>query len=365
MTEPVQNLPPFETLFPELFWANAAVLSADQLRRIAEALDEEARRAVGAAVAAAGSPPAGDALPEDKAQVLSAYPMDPGAGAETLAARYPDILVATCAVMDAAQLRQVLGLTSDNLLAAQSRAMGLAGRRRAFGAMEPAKVEVILDATPDPVLLQAGAEALAQIRAYTTTLLKNERIDRKLQGVETIQVKFRLAPKAFYMRWVDGPFKGRQVLFNEKLLGENRLRVREGGLLGLAAVTIPVDSPIARRGTRHQASELGLHYLLDRLEQDFHRAAPAGHLSRRNHGIVTDANRRLYKMESLLPRDQALGYYCHRMVHYTDYLQSLDVKFDIFGWDDQLAESYDYQDLVLNPALSDTDFDPKNRSYKL
>ena len=71
------------------------------------------------------------------------------------------------------------------------------------------------------------------------------------------------------------------------------------------------------------------------------------------------------RSESRLPRDPSLGYYCYRVVHYTDYVEAVDVKAEVYDFDDQLKEAFHYRELQRNPGFTDADFDPKNRAYKL
>jgi len=346
----------FVRRFPGLFFATAEVAEPSQVEAIAAALSVEARATIAACLP-------GDQLsklPDARRAVIErAYPREPGGDASALAERYPDILVATCAALEPEQFVRVLRQATPELLASQSAALGAAGRRSALSRMSPRMIQALLDHTPEEVLLSSSLQALEEIQQYSTTLYKRERVRGKVQGEEVIEARLRMDPAAFFMRWVAGPFKGRRVLYNEQLLGPGKIRVREGGLLGIKAVTLSTDSPVTRRGTRHSAVELGLHYLTHKLAADFQLAGPRGHLQRRNHGVQVHQGRSLYAMESVLPRDPAHGYCCHRMIHYTDYLLSLEVKFEIFDFDDRLAEQVDYRDLDLAPRFTEADFQPR------
>ena len=68
-------------------------------------------------------------------------------------------------------------------------------------------------------------------------------------------------------------------------------------------------------------------------------------------------------MEAIYPREKEKGYYCYRAVLNLDFEMKVPVKIQIFDWDDNLVESYLYENLKLNAGLTDADFDPKNPEY--
>jgi len=328
-------VPPFSSVFPELWDRTRALLSPVQQQAVADAM--------------------GEPVPE----------APPSLEEPANAARLPDLLLAVNQVLEVDQIRDLLAALSAEELASQSFFLGDAGRRKVLGGLSDDRLEALLNATPDWVLLETGKRALARIAAYTATLEKQERVGSKLQGEETIQLKYRESPRAFYLRWVGGPFKGREVLYNESILGKGRLRVREHGLLGVAAVTIPADSKVARRGTNHLATELGLSALLGLMETDYRKAAPRNDIERVDHGVRRVDGRRAYEMEMRMPRDPGLGYYAHRALLTFDPVEGYAFRVEIYDHRDKLGEWFHYRDINPDAPLADADFDPKNRSYRL
>lgn len=329
------TVPSFSDVFPALWQRTRELLTPAQQEGVAAAM--------------------GEPIPE----------APPSLEAPDNAARLPDLLLAVNQALDADQIQSLLAALSPEELASQSFFLGDAGRRTVLGGLSDDRLEALLDATPDWVLLETGKRALARFFSYTATLVKRERVGGKLQGEETIQLTYRESPRAFYLKWVAGPFKGRQALYNEALLGAGNLRVREHGLLGVAAVTIPVNSKVARRGTNHLATELGLSALLALMEQDYQKAAPLGHIERINHGVQPRDGRRAYQMEMRMPRDPSLGYYAHRALLTLDPLEGYVFHVEIYDHRDQLAEWFHYRDLTPDAPLTDADFNPKNRAYRL
>ena len=358
------QVPPFRDAFPSIFRLDVEVMSTDQLRALDETLPDETVAAMAACLRLHGMEDLLAGLSDDKRALLLG---ERWAGGEhdddAFAALYPDIMVAINEALSTEQLQQVMSRLPQEVVASQSLVLGNAGRTRAFSRMRPGSVEVILNNSDDWVLLVTGKQALSQFAAYTATFIKQERIKGKLQKPETIQLKYREHPRAFYMKWVAGPFKGREVLYNEALLGQDRIRVREAGLLGIKAVTLGVDSVVAKRGSKHVATELGLKHLVFLMERDYHKGIESGQLVRINHGIEDLDGSPVFKLESQMPDGQ--GFYCMRMVHYSDFKRGFEVKCEMFDFHDRLFESFYYKDLDMNPGLGDESFDPKNRAYRL
>ena len=360
------EVPPFAEVFPKVFRLCIDVMSMEQVRQAVEALPESQRNALGDYLGERGIAAVAEGVDPAKAEIVAAGYGKPGsAGADAFTRAYPDVMVRIHNALAREQLSKVLdGLTAEDI-ASQSLFLGNAGREQVFSRLRPEAIQAILDRTEDWVFLETGRRALATLPAYACTLIKQERVGGKLQKPETIELKVRDTPRAIYMKWLAGPFKGRELLFSESLLGRDKLRVREGGVLGIVPVTLAIDSAVARRGTKHLVTEVGVAHVLKLIERDYARAAPKGHIRRVNLGFEMLDGRKTYKVESILPRDPSLGYYCFRMIHYTDYLRGIEIRSEVFNFSDELEESYYYKDVDTKPAFTDADFDPKNRKYHL
>lgn len=360
------EVPPFRDVFAKLFKAGVQVMSLPQIKEVAAELSTQARASLAGYLGEQAIAHALEGLPSDTVEFLtSTYTGTDPVSDEDFAKQYPLVMTTINNKLSAEQLQKVLAKLSAEDMASQSFFLGDEGRAHVFSKMRPEAVRAILDHTQDWVFIETGRRAIGRIRHYEATLEKNERVGGKLQGTETIAIKVQHKPLAIYMKWLAGPFKGRELLYNELVLGAGKLRVREGGLLGIVPVTIGLDSPVAQRGTNHKVTEVGVLHLVNLIERDYRRAAPAGHIERINHGIVKLDGVPVYKMETVLPRDRSLGYYCYRMIHYTDYVRGMEVKSEIFNFDNDLQETYYYKDLNTAARLTERDFDPANPSYKL
>ncbi len=59
-----------------------------------------------------------------------------------------------------------------------------------------------------------------------------------------------------------------------------------------------------------------------------------------------------------------MGYYCYRAVINLDMESKIPIKVRIYDWDGLLVEDYGYENLKLDAALTDTDFNPNNPEYR-
>ncbi len=359
------TVPPFATVFPKVFRAGVEAMTADQIDEVAKTLSDQDRQCLADYLGPASAEVL-DGLAEDKASRLAAHYSAAGEPDEpAFQALYPRLAATTNNVLSLEQLDEVLDKLTAEDMASQSFYFGDEGRQLAFTTMKRDRVEATLSHTADWVLLGSAKRAIDGIDGYTATLEKEERIGRKMQGKETISLKVRQEPSAVYMRWVAGPHKGREILYNAARLGADKVRVREAGLLGVMPVTIAIDGVAARRGTNHLVTEVGLKPLVELIEKDFLKAAPHDHIKRNNHGISELDGRPVYRMENVMPRDSSLGYFCYRIMHYTDYVRGLEVKVDIYDFDDRLAESHHYRNIDTTVGLTEADFDPNNKAYRL
>ncbi len=131
-----------------------------------------------------------------------------------------------------------------------------------------------LAAAPNPPAVQETTRivtearaALDQLTSYQLSLKRQERVDGTLLPVEDLIMAIRRSPKAARLTWVDGPHRGREVLYRSD---------EPGGLMhvNMADSKFPVprlslapDSPMVMKNSRHPITEAGLDPLVAGLEQ--------------------------------------------------------------------------------------------------
>jgi len=205
--------------------------------------------------------------------------------------------------------------------------------------------------------------AYASVQDYTAHFVKRERIKDKLRDAEDIQLKFR-EPGQIYMRWMGPAVPGREILF-VKGRDQDRALIHEPQFpSSLITILTRPDSPLVLQESRYPITDVGLGRLIDLLATHTHRALTRGELTTRevpavDPSVSAKAEQRL---ELITPR-AATGYLANRAVVTIDLATRLPVAVELFGACDELLASYTYKDLIVNPGLTDRDFDPTNPQY--
>jgi len=361
------QLPGFDKVFEKLFHSDVELASLDQLKSIHSKMSEAQIAAIANFYTKEHWEKLTADLPEDKREFLiNTYePLRGKAQPKDLKKHFPEIMSIIINETTPEQITATMENMSYKEMGSLSLFLDNDGLKTLFSSIPTNKDLIILDNTPDWVLLEMGLRFYVKnIKNYECTFLKQERVGGKLQDEETIHLKYREKPKALYMKWLAGPFKGRELLYNETIRADD-IRVREAGFLGVIPVWISVDSPLAMRGTNHTVLEVGMKYLLNMIKKDWQKSHTTGDLSRKNYGITKLDGHNVYVMESIQKKNPAQNYYCHRLRHYIDYTRSMEIKAEVYDWDNKLMEKYTYLDIKLNTDLTDKDFDPDNPEYKL
>lgn len=218
-----------------------------------------------------------------------------------------------------------------------------------------------------------------EIRDYTCTLLKRERVDGELRGAEQIFVKIRHqqvrdsrveVPFSVYVKYLaPASLAGREVIYVE---GRNagQLIARRGGQR-VPYVTVATDprSPLAMTGNRYPMTEIGMENLIHRvLEVGEEEVQLGGEIEVKYFPGARVNDRPCTAIRVTHPlRREGLRYHLAQ-IFIDDELQ-LPIRYASYDWPEQpgdpplLLEEYTYLDLRLNVGLSDEDFDHRNPEY--
>lgn len=215
----------------------------------------------------------------------------------------------------------------------------------------------------DPEAWIKGAEeVLSKTESYTVIFHKQERVKGMIGKEETILLKFK-KPFKLYMKWIMPPYKGRELIY-VKGWNNNRLKVHEGGILGVVNLNLEPTSVLGMKGNRHPITDAGIENLVRVIGRDLRRGIKAAEVESKDHGEETVYGRRTRKIEGVFPKEREKGYYCSRAVINFDTETRVPLKVMIYDWDDNLIENYGYEDLRLDAGLSEADFDPDNPEYR-
>src|SRR3954465_5830425 len=143
----------------------------------------------------------------------------------------------------------------------------VAERRAFLQAHSHEELAAIIRAVPQATLLGLGRSALGELGIYSARMRKQERIKGKLLDAQVMAITVRERPQAVRMEVIDGPKKGRKVLYSEELRKKEG-RGREGGFLGIKALWLDLDSRLAKGDANHRVTELGSGPIPEHLDAD-------------------------------------------------------------------------------------------------
>jgi hypothetical protein len=158
-------------------------------------------------------------------------------------------------------------------------------RRAQVKALSREALAELFAATPPRKLLEAGKASAAQLGTYETRVVKRERVSGALLKPQTIQLAVRQSPRALRMEVLDGPSKGRRVIYDASVK-KDEIRVREPGLLGMAGgVWIDLNGGLARGDTNHPLMDFAFTSIIGLLEDCFVKAEAVGGYARKDDGF--------------------------------------------------------------------------------
>lgn len=125
-------------------------------------------------------------------------------------------------------------------------------------------------ATADPLAEATRLIGLAQDRLNTTPtyqvkLNRQERVGENLLPVEDVLLSIRREPRAVRLEWPDGAHKGREVIYTEAA-GGGMMHIKTPNAL-VPRMTLPPDSPLVARSSRHPITEAGFDPILRQLQE--------------------------------------------------------------------------------------------------
>lgn len=208
---------------------------------------------------------------------------------------------------------------------------------------------------PPEALLAAGQKALAQLGTYSARLVKQERVGGKLEPAQTLKLLLREDPLAVRIDFVEGPAKGRKVLFDSSTRPKE-MRVKEPGMLGMVgALWLNLDNGLARRDTNHRVTDLGLGALLRLMKKDVEGSRPHGGLIRRDEGF--DARGRYCVVYTAPPNARGLYAQKTRVCFDVETLLPMEVQvhdrhglLETFAWSEIAPASADEKTFSLEAA---------------
>jgi hypothetical protein len=221
----------------------------------------------------------------------------------------------------------------------------------------------------------------SDVRDYTCTLVKRERINGQLSDFEYMFTKVRnrqvvdgkvVTPFSVYMYFLKPTtVKGREVMYVEGK-NDDKLIAREGGTAGkyLPTVWLRPNGIIAMRGQLYPITDVGLENLVLKLIERGEREKKTGNsnceVTFHQNAKINGRTCTLLQIKHNAPRPDIEF---HLAQIFIDDEYQVPVRYAAYGFPTKDGESppvleeYTYLNLKLNVGLTDKDFEDTNAEY--
>jgi hypothetical protein len=212
----------------------------------------------------------------------------------------------------------------------------------------------------------------ANLKDYSATVVKQERIDGVLGENEYAFVKVRNQPFSVYMYFLaPDKLKGQECMY---ISGQNQDKMfahaKPGTLRGaVGTVQISPTSAMAMQGQRYPITELGIYNLTKRLIEVGEHDKQYGECDVKffDGTKVNGRECTVIQVTHPVPRKSFLF---HKALIYLDKEMGIPIRYESYDWPAQaggppeLLEAYTYMNVKINQGFTDADFDARNPAYK-
>jgi hypothetical protein len=211
-------------------------------------------------------------------------------------------------------------------------------------------------------LLDEMDSSYSRVNDYVAVFHNQERIGGKLDEGQTVLFKFQ-KPFKVYMKFIGGPSKGTEALYVEGGY-DNKLLVRQGGILGFMTFSLAPKGSQAMSRRRHPVTEVGFGFLLAEFRRNIEPAIRLGELETMRMTDETFKGRPATVVEGRFLSRGGRKYYCSRFIIHIDKELLLPVGDAFYDEKDEMFEDYVFTDVKLNMGLTAMEFSRHNKSYR-
>jgi hypothetical protein len=213
---------------------------------------------------------------------------------------------------------------------------------------------------------------IANVKDYSATVVKHERIDGKLGDPEYALIKVRQQPFSVYMYFMaPNNLAGQECMYVDGANGGNMYaHAAPGTLRGkFGTVSLAPTSAMAMKDQRYPITEIGVANLTKRLIEVGEHDKQYGECdvkffqgAKVNGRVCT-----MIQVTHPVPRRNFL--FNVARIYLDDQLQ-LPIRYEAYEWPEKageapvLLEEYTYMNLQVNQGFTDADFDVHNPNYK-
>lgn len=211
----------------------------------------------------------------------------------------------------------------------------------------------------------------SNLKDYSATLVKRERIDGQWGEPEYAFVKVRTQPFSVYMYFLaPAKLKGQECMYVEGQNGGNMFAHASPGTIRgkFGTVQIAPTSAVAMQGQHYPITELGIANLTNRLIEVGENDKKYGECDVK---FFQDAkvNGRVCTMIQVMHPVPRRNFLFHIARIYVDNEWNLPLRYEAYDWPTEAGgkpiplEEYTYMNVQLNPGFTEADFDVNNPNY--
>jgi hypothetical protein len=209
------------------------------------------------------------------------------------------------------------------------------------------------------------------VKDYSATVVKHERIDGKLSDPEYAMIKVRQHPFSVYMYFLAPKnLQGQECMYVEGANdGKMYAHAPPDTLRGkFGTVSLAPNSPMAMKDQRYPITELGVANLTKRLIEVGEHDKQFGECDVKFYQGAKVNGRVCTMIEVTHPTPRRNFLFNVARIYVDDQLQ-VPIRYEAYEWPSQpggapvLLEEYTYMNLQINQGLTDADFDVHNPNY--
>ena len=225
---------------------------------------------------------------------------------------------------------------------------------------------------PALALAAKGLDNLrTNIKDYSCTVVKRERIGGELQPHEYMFAKIRHEPFSVYLYFLaPEAVKGQEVIYSDGKNDGNMLAHAGSGVRAMVGtVSLKPQSMLAMQGNRYPITEIGVENLAERLVEVAKHDSQFGECDV-NFFPKAKVNGRVCTCIQVVHPVPRRNFRFHLARVYMDDEYLIPIRYEAYDWPKEqggqpiLMEEYTYMNVKVNNGFTDADFDPTNSAYK-
>jgi hypothetical protein len=211
----------------------------------------------------------------------------------------------------------------------------------------------------------------ANLKDYSATIVKHERIDGQLGDPEYAFVKIRQKPFSVYMKFI-GPksVEGQECMYAENANDGKMFAHAPPGTLKykFGTVSLAPTSALAMHNQRYPITEMGISNLTTRLIEVGEKDKQYGECDVKFYQGAKVSGRVCTMIQCVHPVPRRNFLFNVARIYLDDELQ-MPIRYEAYDWPEQqggdpvLLEEYTYLNLKINQGFTDADFDVHNPNY--